>query len=159
MRIVAIATFAATFAAGAPAFTPTDVVTRDGAALYDAGASGDEGRVVATLPYWTAVRAEPYPSQSPKTYGHAALADGREGDMEWDDLGRILVVGEAGATIYERPDASSAELARVQAGAWLAEVRVVHAEQEGKWREVMTAAGDHGWVAWEAAAAPAADGR
>lgn len=136
------------------AFTTTDVVIVEGAPLYEANRCGDEGALVVYLSYWQPVKAEPVGTpESPRTYAHVTLKDGREGEVEWNDLGRIWVVTKDDAPVYASPDEGSRVLARLNQGDWVAEVRVAHPELRGLWREVLTPGGVRGWIPDELIAA------
>lgn len=136
-----------TAAAAAGAFAPTDVAIVDGAPFYKEGWCGDESGVLAELPYWTPIRAETVGNpESPRTYGHVTLKGGEEGEMEWSDLGILYAAISDDAPVRAHPEDGAMVVARLAQGEWVAEVRVVHAEVEGRWLEVMTAGGQRGWL-------------
>jgi len=147
-KLIRVSVLAAVMAAaGAAAFTPTDVVIVDGAPLYEEGRCGDEAGVIAELPFWTAVAAETVGNpESPRTYGHATLKGGETGELEWADLGKLFVAVRDDAPVRATPEEEAAVVAWLAQGDWVGEVRIVHAEVEGRWLEVVTGGGARGWL-------------
>jgi hypothetical protein len=146
-------------ASAALAFTPTHFVVVDGAVLYDEDHNYEEEYIVARLPYWTAVQAEPVGSpESPRTYGLVTLADGRRGLTEWDYLGgRLEVVAEEAVLTGVAADVPD-DVARVVKGEEVALAPAAAAGRRPGFVEVLTADGLRGWVPEEALAPPGAEG-
>jgi hypothetical protein len=147
-------------ASAAFAFAPTHFVVVDGAVLYDEDHNYEEEYILARVPYWTPVEAEPVgPLESPRTYCLVTLADGRHGLTEWDYLGRRLeVVAEEAALTAVAADVP-ADATRLRKGDLVAYAPAAEAASWAGFVEVLTAARLRGWVPEDALAPlPAEDG-
>jgi hypothetical protein len=108
-------------ASAALAFAPDHYVVVDGAVLYDEDHNYEDDYIIARLPYWTPVEAEPVGSpESARTYCFVKLADGRSGLTEWDYLGRRLVVVVDDIPLSGVPKDVPAEIRRLTKGESLA---------------------------------------
>jgi len=146
-------------AAAALAFTPTHFVIADGAALYDEDHNYEDDYIIERLPYWTPVAAEEVaPTESPRTYCLATLADGRRGLTEWDYLGRILEVVVDETALSNVPADVPADVTRLKKGDLVAYAPTDEAASRPGFVEVMNADGVRGWLPADAVAPPTAEG-
>jgi hypothetical protein len=91
-------------APAALAFAPGHYVVVDEAVVYDENHNYEDDYIVARLPYWTPVVAEPVgPPESARTYCLVTTEDGRRGLTEWDTLGWALEAVRDDVPIYETP--------------------------------------------------------
>lgn len=142
-----------TTAAAALAFAPTHLVIADGAVLYDEDHNYEDDYILARLPYWTPVVAEPVgAAESPRTYCLATLEDGRRGLTEWDYLGRALTVVVDEVTLADVPAGVAVDVARLKKGDALAYAPTVEAGSRPGFVEVLNADGLRGWVSEDAVA-------
>jgi len=132
-------------ASAALAFTPTHFVVAEGAVLYDEDHNYEDDYIIARLPYWTPVEAEPVGSpESARTYCFVKLADGRSGLTEWDYLGRALRAVTDDVPIFAKPDEGTVK-GRLAKGEVVGFV-LIGGETAPEHFGVATAEGIEGWV-------------
>ena len=132
-------------APAALAFTTTHLVVVESAVVYDEAHNYEDDHVVAELPYWTPVEAEPVGTpQSARTYCFVKLADGRAGLTEWDYLGWALQAARDGVLVYAEPGegAVKARLANAELVAFI----LIDGRTDPDHYGVTTAKGTKGWV-------------
>lgn len=132
-------------ASAALAFTTTHLVVVESAVVYDEAHNYEDDYVVAALPYWTPVEAEPVGSpESARTYCFVKLADGRAGLTEWDYLGRALQAVKDGVLVYAEPGEGAVK-ARLSKSELVAFV-LIDGRTDPDHFGVTTAGGTEGWV-------------